>query len=369
MSKKHADPVSYGDAIWRFLDSMGFDLTEQRIPQNTKLESTVIQAFESQGLNSIGDNWKPLASTVRLASEFADMTLLNLPFEIKTVVAIYTAILVYLDTGCDLSPDVFVPELKMVVSSMGKNFQDPVVGYLFHLIATEIPKYYGPISSSCILKSTLDYCIGSIIECEYPNGVSVPPSSSRFPRYLRRKTGASESFVHFMFPDVVFPEKQYMGTYLPAIPDIIEIVDRTNDIMSFYKECVVGTEENNFIVTSAKLQGCDPVSMLDEVCQDLVRLSTDVKATLDLIPGGHLKEAFFIYIKGFIMWHITGKRYRLDEIGFQMGSSPQSRWNTRKPVVRSYSFRYFHGRSVFVVGSATVAAVAAGLASLFSFTR
>ncbi|KAF8534738.1 Trichodiene synthase, partial [Trichophaea hybrida] len=184
-------------------------------------------------------------------------------------------------------------------------------------IATEIPNYYGPISSGCILKSTIDYCIGSIIECEYPDGISIPPSSSRFPQYLRRKTGTSESFVHFMFPDIIFPEKQFMGTYLPAIPDIIEIVDRVNDVMSFYKECVVGTEENNFIITSAKLRGCDPITILDKICQDLVKLSKDVKATLDRAPGGNteLKEAFSVYVEGFIMWHITGKRYRLDEIG------------------------------------------------------
>ncbi|KAF8243441.1 terpenoid synthase [Wilcoxina mikolae CBS 423.85] len=310
------------NSLRSFIDSMGYDMAAPPYPTNTELEATVIHVFETNRTIYGDDYLRPLQTLLELTCSYSEMAYHHHPLEIKVYISVYTTLLAAIDDDCERTPSAMISQLTKFVTSFHKGpneFKNPILNHVHRLITTETPKYFGPLSTAAIIKGTLDCFIGWVIESKFPRGLSVPESSSRFPRFLRWKTGDSEAYALMMFPEALFPEELYLETYLPAIPEIIELVNGINDIMSFYKESVVGTEENTFMMNTARLHKRDPVVVLEDFCQEQVQLTKEVVATLSLRE--ELKGIFEQFIKGYIMWHASQKRYRLGEIGINPGAS------------------------------------------------
>ncbi|KAF8534190.1 hypothetical protein BDD12DRAFT_896819 [Trichophaea hybrida] len=165
------------------------------------------------------------------------------PLEIKVYISVYTTLLAAIDDDCDRTPSTMISQLTNFMTSLHKGpneFKNPILNQVHSMITTETPMYFGPLSTAAIIKGTLDCFIGWAL----------------------------------------FPEELYLETYLPAIPSIIELVNGINDIMSFYKESVVGTEENTFMMNTARLHKRDPVVVLEDFCHEQVKLIKEVVPTL-----------------------------------------------------------------------------------------
>jgi len=306
----------------KFLVDMGFDTSQPRIPQNAMLEAAAIAAFEAEGLTP--EFFEPLKRMVPMLAAAIDMPFNNHPFDVKLYITVHSTLLLYIDDCAQNFPVQTVPELSTFVTSLGGDrakakFKNPNIAHFFRLISEDTPRYFGPIATAAIVKASLDFLLACLIESKFPRGLAcVPDTASRFPHYLRLKSGSSEAYAYFLFPEALFPEKDCLETYLPTVPDVTEITDMVNDILSFYKESVVGREENNFFMNSARIHNISPVELLQETAAKQKKLAADISATLSKRPD--LKKTFETYLKGYIMWHCCQKRYRLSELGIELGA-------------------------------------------------
>ncbi|OBT86261.1 hypothetical protein VE02_05867 [Pseudogymnoascus sp. 03VT05] len=102
--------------------------------------------------------------------------------------------------------------------------------------------YQGPFAAAMSIKSVIEFIHGCIIERDYDGNIVLPRGAINFPEYFRLKTGIAEPFTHFCFPEALYPESEYLQIYLPALQDICDYINHTNDILSLYKESIVGEE-------------------------------------------------------------------------------------------------------------------------------
>lgn len=162
------------------------------------------------------------------------------------------------------------------------------------------------------IKSTIEFIRGCIVEREYDGKMNVPFGAVNFPNYLRLKTGIAEPFAHFCFPEELYPEQQYFHIYLPVLQDLCDYINHTNDILSFYKESMLGTEGLTYIPNYATTHGCTLTTSLLEVCESVARNVSNIRTVLANHP--QLLETTEEFFHGYITWHINQARYQLEDI-------------------------------------------------------
>lgn len=172
-------------------------------------------------------------------------------------------------------------------------------------------KYLGSYGSSIVIKSTIEFVESTKIENEFNQ--CMPENAVRFAHYFRLKTGVPETFAHFIFPNDMFPEHQYRKFYLPAMPALCDIVNFTNDVLSFYKESIRGSERANYICNVAKTTGKSALQCLYDLNDGIEHCVAEVRRILQPHPAllAHAND----YLTGSIGWHFYAtSRYHLDEI-------------------------------------------------------
>lgn len=139
------------------------------------------------------------------------------------------------------------------------------------------------------------------------------PSASR--GTSRVNTGFAETYAHAIFPNDAFPEHKYRKLYLPALSPLCDIIDFTNDILSFYKETIRGTERINYICNVANTTGSSALRCLQETVDAVESRVLEIHRILAPYPDllAHCND----YLGAYIGWHIrTTSRYFLDEVRF-----------------------------------------------------
>lgn len=167
-----------------------------------------------------------------------------------------------------------------------------------------------------VIKTTIEFVEGTNVENDFNE--FVPIDALRFPRYLRIKTGFAETYAHAIFPNDTFPEDQYRKLYLPALPVLCDIIDFTNDILSFYKETIRGTERINYICNVAKSTGRSALQCLYDTSDAIENRVAEMRRILKPHPAllAHAND----YLAAYIGWHIcTTSRYHLDEVKIIVG--------------------------------------------------
>ncbi|KAF9468286.1 hypothetical protein BDZ94DRAFT_1317956 [Collybia nuda] len=184
---------------------------------------------------------------------------------------------------------------------------------------------FEPIGGGIIITSTLNFINGMILETSVKLG-QISPYAQNFPYFVRNKSGFPEACVILAFPRDM-PVRQYAQ----AFPEICDYLCYVNDIMSFYKEELVGETENLVsllaAVTDSKVEHLlstdspAPVTRNDKYGV-LRRLSAAVasghKKTLQILSGNPIAQD--IYLK-FAIQYVTmyismRERYKLDELRF-----------------------------------------------------
>ncbi|KAJ6448034.1 isoprenoid synthase domain-containing protein [Mycena sanguinolenta] len=163
-----------------------------------------------------------------------------------------------------------------------------------------------------------------------------------FPRYLRAKGGASESYVAMIFK-ATKEQKFPLSKYIKAVPDAVFISDVMNDILSFYKEELAG-ETYNFInlrtrsLSSAGERGSGVAGewttddTLQLLCKEVLEATRRVDGVLrleecerkmrgEIVPEAsdgvdevdvEIAKQWRAWRDGYISWHLECGRYKLD---------------------------------------------------------
>jgi Trichodiene synthase (TRI5). len=105
--------------------------------------------------------------------------------------------------------------------------------------------YYGPYCHSVMIKGMLDYINGRVVEHKIKQSNFNFSESRLMPMFLRTKVGGAEIMIHFLYPNSVFPEEEYVMRYFPVTLELVLFIDFTNDILSYYKEFCLDDETGN----------------------------------------------------------------------------------------------------------------------------
>ncbi|KAG6021739.1 hypothetical protein E4U41_002417 [Claviceps citrina] len=297
----------YKDLVLHVLAKMSYDYNQDPAPEDLELRKAMENALD------VGSRSTTLRQAILEPFEagyaVANIAYHHSPWETKLFIAIYTTLAIYIDN--EASPD-RLNMLKGFAQKLLKHepHENPYHDHLARLITNDAGKLFGPFATSCIITSCLDYIVGCGLELEYPNGF--PAMSESLPGWVRRKTGNSDAYSFFLFPEAVYPEDRLLGHFLAAIPDVVEWINNMNDILSYYKERIVGSEGNCYIANGARILGETELEVLrktaehTEVVQDRITAVLSRKEEL-LKPWKH-------FANGYIKYHMHAKRYKLKDI-------------------------------------------------------
>lgn len=172
--------------------------------------------------------------------------------------------------------------------------------------------YMGPYASAMTTKATIEFINGCILERSYDGEVVPIKGATKFPGYFRERTGYTEPYAHFCFTEKEFPESEYLHVYLPAIQDLIEFINYTNDILSFYKESIAGPERLNYICNVANTHSLDVGSALRLVSSQVVQNVRNVRTILKDHPN--MVATVDTFCRGYNAWYLNQKRYMLTDV-------------------------------------------------------
>ncbi|EMD37274.1 hypothetical protein CERSUDRAFT_113927 [Gelatoporia subvermispora B] len=228
-------------------------------------------------------------------------------FEARVFISVYTMLLSMLDC-----PEVFE-------SLASHNFHhdllsgtvqrgDDMLGQLAKLLSTAWD-HFPQFSASAIMSSTLDFLNMCFVE-NTTDGTLVSASADSLPFIEYRRvygTGISAAFAVFIWEKDQFPDEK---TFLQAMPDIMAFLPYINDIMSFYREESVG-EEGTYITDRAYASGKSHLEVLRDVVDDTVAVASRVRK---LLGEGPARDAWDVFVKNYIAFHVSTPKYRLREI-------------------------------------------------------
>jgi len=183
-------------------------------------------------------------------------------------------------------------------------------GCLAKLLEDDTGKFFSDYVTGAIRKATIDYFLAGLIETGFVF-VERAVEGSKFPRYQRMKSGSSEAFSMFLFPEERFPERAFLGKYVVVVPEMVDWLDHVNDFLSYYKERVVGQESDTFVENQARVDGGSEKEVLDSMGDMLGKARMKIlKSELD----EKMKEGLLRWMEGYVVYHLTQNRYRLKEI-------------------------------------------------------
>ncbi|KAF8188986.1 isoprenoid synthase domain-containing protein [Pholiota molesta] len=220
----------------------------------------------------------------------------------RIFISIYTAFITYIDDaytedskGVSVFTEQFIRREKQL---------DPVLdGFASFLLS--IPDYYGPVEGNIILATTLNFISSMILDIQ-TQGIKVSLHATRYPEFMRLMSGLAPTYMIMAFAPI-FP----VQTYIQCIPEGARYINFVNDVMSFYKE-ELAHDALNHITVVARSSGISKMGVLEQVANDAVHAHEQVCKILEAD-----KEAYEVWQKfkdGFAAFHISSKRYLLDDL-------------------------------------------------------
>jgi len=296
----------YGKILSKFLKDVDFYMPPPEY--DFSLEEPVMAYFASQ------PNWPShlTAKAVYMAKWMSTGLGMCYPFAQKDIQVAYgihaTYVLFIDDIVHELGDALDEFEARLV---SGRPQKSPILQSLVYFLL-ENSTYMGPYAAAMNTKATIEFICGCIMERDYDGKVEPPVGAKKFPGYFREKTGYTEPYAHFCFPEATCPEKEYLHVYMPCIQDLIEFISYANDILSFYKESVVGDERLNYVCNIANTHGLSISDALKLVCENVTENVLTVRKVLEHYP--EMRDSVDEFFRGYIAWYLNQKRYKLTDI-------------------------------------------------------
>nr|WRP99004.1 terpene cyclase [Fusarium sp. HZ-2024a] len=225
-------------------------------------------------------------------------------FAVKLHIAIYSWLAIYIDDDDDANEELASfqdrfqkgePQPSALLSCFAKNLQ--------HMSA-----HFEPLATNFIVLSSLQFVNATLLErrAEFQN-LQHCAEASRWPDYMRDRSGVPEAFAYFNFPKDQCPD---IGAYIQGIPDMMTYINYANDILSFHKETLAG-ETDNYINTRAVCEHRDPLAVLEAVVSETIAANSRVVALLRTRSDPVYLRKWNEFFNGYIFFHVTAKRYKL----------------------------------------------------------
>jgi len=168
--------------------------------------------------------------------------------------------------------------------------------------------HYQGIQANVILTSTFSFITSIILDFE-TKGMPVSSHSKSYTTFLRTMSGICESYAMFTFPPEI-PIK----SYVKATPDLCLCINYLNDVLSFYKEELVG-ENGNYVSLEASQRGQEKIPVLRELARDVSLCVSRVESILEGTSSSEAKAAFQCFKSGYVSLHISlDSRYHLNDL-------------------------------------------------------
>ncbi|KAJ5158778.1 terpenoid synthase [Penicillium coprophilum] len=195
------------------------------------------------------------------------------------------------------------------------NEQKSAILALFQRSLLAMDDHYGAFSVDMLVGSVIKSVSANIVEYE---GISYQADqmSADFPRYFRWMTGFAEAFAwlipfkkEFGCVNNVFAAESLL---LGVMPDLADLTCVINDVMSFYKESVVGDEYENFVHQQARVQNTSVGQVLEHLTVIVQDRFNGVLRAID--SNMKLYNLVQDWVKGQVLLYFKCARYRLDEL-------------------------------------------------------
>ncbi|PYI04686.1 terpenoid synthase [Aspergillus sclerotiicarbonarius CBS 121057] len=218
-------------------------------------------------------------------------------------ILLFTAFFWRYDRGdpCTISAaKAFIPTLLRSPDHLPPDQQDYISA--IHSLSHD----YDAFDFGRIFKSAVDFMSGIIAEAEFLPRISQSPSCDG--QFLRRMTGMGEAFAHLCFPRALNIPRE---DYIPLVPEMDDFMNHVNDVLSFYKESIVGEEEENQILRYARLNQVSVQHSLEHFMALADQSARNIRRLAACTPElGRVMERF---IQGYLRFNTECPRYRLKE--------------------------------------------------------
>lgn len=294
----------YADILSHFLKDIDFEMPSWGYDHS--LEQPVVEYFQTQ-------KWEPHSKkkAVVMAQWMSTGLGMCYPFvnrESQIAIGIFAVYVLLID---DLAPHMSdaLSEFQERLITNRKQKSD-ILQSLVNFLPT-IGRFFGSYANAMITKSTIVFVYGCLLEQQYSDKSVAPPEAYSFPSYFRQKTGYAEPHAHFAFPQELYTEEACLKKYLPIIPDLCDFINYVNDVLSFYKESMVGSEKTNFICNYSNVHDISIQDALRRTCSFVVENARRIRKILAAYP--EMLDTTNQFMRGYVAWYINQSRYRLSD--------------------------------------------------------
>ncbi|KAF5342848.1 hypothetical protein D9758_013356 [Tetrapyrgos nigripes] len=295
-----ADTATLRHIITSFLQQCDFaDLSQK--PADQDLEKLCCLEAAHRGYPLAGEeSFQPFISggLPMAANGYLHLKGTNIP----TLIALYTAFLIYLD-------DVLCNDIEAVAEfnerlMAGKSQKNCMLDH-FAALLSEFSAHFPRIVHNIMLSSTMNFVTALLLEKE-TQGMPMQLGNLGYPTFARALSGASE-----VFALAVFPSNIPVTTYIQALPELVVFINNGNDILSFYKE-ECDAESVNRVSQMAQCLGISKHKVLQRLLDEAVSAHQLILRTLSGSKQAlHAYESFY---HGYLKFYLVLERYRLAEL-------------------------------------------------------
>ncbi|KAG0703989.1 isoprenoid synthase domain-containing protein [Suillus ampliporus] len=181
---------------------------------------------------------------------------------------------------------------------------DPVLSALDALLREVACHYSAPVSN-LIVASSLNFMSSILLDNETKD-MQISPETPLYPEYSRLLSGLADAYGFLIFPSTL-PLREYVQ----CMPDLTIVINHTNDILSYYKEEIEG-DTVNYLSLMAASRALTKQDALHEVIEKTVKAYHNVLEFLR--PRTEAYNAYISFFDGYVKFHATLRRYKLEEI-------------------------------------------------------
>ncbi|KAF5357508.1 hypothetical protein D9758_012538 [Tetrapyrgos nigripes] len=270
---------------------------------DAKLYKLAIEESIRRGINQSHENTKPYFGPILFnAAQYTNTSYGHLSPDLQMIICIITACLTYIDDA---------PHHGYIWDDVAK-FQHRFIRNEAHpntvLMACddllkEMYEYFGETEANIIVTSAVNVSTGVMFE-----KLGMKATESSYADFYRDISGAADLYSVF-----IFPKNLPISTYIQAIPDLRIIINQVNDVLSFYKEEKAG-DNANFISFLAESLQISKVEAFQVAADKAIAAHENIMRILS--PSKEAVECYQKFNHGYMAYHIYGKRYKLEELGF-----------------------------------------------------
>lgn len=298
----------YETLISDFLEGIEFSLPETALDYS--LEEPVASHFLSQPWDELVR--QKAIKRAKYASVGLGVVYAHVPREQKIAYGIFSTYMFLID-DCDIE---LIPGLDEFGTRLiqGKPQESPVLKSMVTFLDV-MSQYFGPYARAMISKSIVEFIGSRLIENRYHKLMNIPcVGAISFPQYFRQRAGIPEPYAQFVFPQQLYPEEIFLETYLPILADIADFIGHANDILSFYKETIVGDEEMNYICNFARASQISVLDSLRLTSDKAVHCVKNIRAFLYQAKCLRILNLTEHFIQAYVGQHVAEMRYKLSDL-------------------------------------------------------